>query len=441
MKSLNKVDRVQFFSKMNMNTTISERLDKRARINAKPLDNYSYGNPIPYRLDTFDSKDNFVDDDAPFIIASLRDKAPTHSAAINKKIKMTYGKGFNLDSIKEYQDIIDILSNLNERGENINEILRKVVDDFITFGGFALIVSYNHNGYISSINNINFINLRVCAVDEYQNPTLYLYDSLYSSQPIYGISRIRTTYPIFNPNVFSRLRSLENDRLPVLTEEEKFNCKQIIYFNSNCNKSSYNITSKYYPKPDYAAAIESIITESKVSSFNHNAITNGVTGLTILQYPSYSINPEFQNEAYDDVVNAISGADNAGRIIVHPKSKNDDEDIKLIQAEGIGPDRYIALLDSIKESIVTAHEIPSILLNIKQSTGWSNAAQEMSIAELLFQNNIIATYQETIERVFNSLLSNIHLGKVNLKIIPLLGDKDSISYIDIAIENKAYFLS
>lgn len=374
----------------------------------------------PYILPTFDfdidSYGNHNLLEAPAFLNDLCYHSPVHGSAINLKTSLTYGKGFDLDSITD-EAVKERLSNLSNSGQNVNEILKEVTRDYILYGGFALEIIYNEAGTIHSVNRLNFSCVRLSNVDDYGNATHYLYDN--TLDPSIRIHKtVRKVLPVFNPNFWEFLREkVAEDPLYIknsYTEEEASNSRQIIYYIEDKNQTEF---LRYYPLPSYISGVNAIENDKEMYIANKTLIKTGSAGQTFVTIKSASTDEEQNLQAVYSLTEKVVGSSATGNVIVTVASPNVEGDpLNIQQLNGVDPNYYNSLREQTEQAIATAHNIPSILLNIKQNSGLSNNADERQKALDDFMKTTIIPYQNSLCKVFNGLLSYLGISDLSLAI-------------------------
>lgn len=374
----------------------------------------------PYILPTFDydidGYGNRYITEAPSFLNDLYYHSPVHGSAINLKEALTYGKGFDLTMVTD-EAVKERINNLSTYGQNLNEILKEVTRDYVLYGGFALEILYNEEGNIHSVNRLNFSAVRLANVDDCGNATHYLYDSSLDSSIRLGKS-IRKVLPAFNPNFWESLRlKIAEDPLYIktkYTEEEIANSRQIVYYIENKGQTEF---LRYYPLPSYISGINAIENDKEMYIANKALIKTGSAGQTFVTVKTASSDDDQNRTLVYDLTEKIVGASKTGNVIVTLASPNVDGDpLNIQQLNGVDPNYYNSLREQTEQAIATAHNIPSILLNIKQNSGLSNNAEERKNALDDFLKTTIIPYQNSICKVFNSLLSYLGIDNLDLAI-------------------------
>lgn len=386
---------------------------------------------IPYSSDSmrYNAVNNY-----PQLLAKLSLESPTHGAAINMKAMLTKGKGFDKESLS--RNIKKVLNRMNDKNQSIDDILEQVSRDYVTFGGFALKVKWNYFGKIASVERIMFTDVRCGEPDDNFNVNYYVISNDWdNTMP----TRFKKTYalPVFNPSYFEdefgnpKPAKYENGQF-IPDEYQMNNFEQIIYF----YKESFSPASNgmyFYPVPDYAAGIDCIMQEVDINVANKSLINNGLGGKTIVNYPVNEPNEDKKRDLARKLVKAFTGADKNGGLMVNV-GENPERFPTFNNLPAMEADTYNNVHEIVIQTIVTTHNIPAILLNLRNGGAWSNTADEMEQAFQIFNKTKIAAYQQDIERVFNTVLGYIGYD-VELQIVPFsLNDPQDVTSDEVSKE-------
>lgn len=392
---------------------------------------YSVNNKryLPY---SSDSKRYNTTNTYPQMISKLLNESPTHAAAINLKSMLTKGMGFDKEVLPK--QITKKLNRINSKNQTIDDILEQVAADYVTFGGFALKVKWSQGGKIESIYRIHFTDVRCGEPDEQGDVNYYVINNNWDlTQP----TRLAKCYslPVFNASPFVTDEGVVKDvvfeqGVIKLTEEQTANGEQIIYFYKETNSPSSS-GMYYYPVPDYIAGIDCILQEADINTSNKSLINNGLGGKIIVNVPFNEINDDKRRAFHQNLVKNFTGAENNGGTMVNFSA--DVDSFPTFQVlPTLDADSYINIKASVLQSIVTSHNIPSILLNLKNGNSWSSSKDELEQALFIFNKTKIASYQNDITRVFNTILGFMGYD-IELKIIPFQLDYNVIEIAETTI--------
>lgn len=353
-----------------------------------------------------------VKNNYPQILANLAANAPTHGAALQKKHKLTFGQGIDFEGMSE--NLYNQMQNLNQDMETINDILDKVSNDLVTYGGYALKVSWTFDKQIYEIEHVPFKYVRLGRP---VNGKIHYY-TVCNDWEMKLNRELRWEYsiPKFNPNKINSESAKIIDgkmRADEITEE---NASQLIYF-----KSYSTASDGYYPLPDYVSGLDSAFTEVEVGVSMLKGIENGINGAYIVSTGDTIIDDDSKQEVIDTFNELATGAANTGGLIFMPTN------VQVDALEAIPADTYEAINPEIRQRIITAHGIPSILLEYSQGGGFNNRAEEYIVALEQFQLTVIKSYQNQIIRQFNSILSYMTSDDFTLSIIPFIQEETVVS--------------
>jgi len=205
---------------------------------------------------------------------------------------------------------------------------------------------------------------------------------------------------------------------PIFDETTKENAEQLIYV------TTYSPASDgFYPVPSYAGGLDAALTEVDTIITMKNGISNGINGAYIVSAAEGTVLDDTAKQKVTDELNAqATGAENSGTIVF--LSAN----VKVSKMDPIDHEIYTVIDDKVVNKIVTAHNIPAILLEVTNSGGFNNRAAEMDAAINQFQKTTILAYQQKITKVFKKILSFVTTKDFDLKIIPF-------SLLDVVTEN------
>lgn len=361
---------------------------------------------LPYTNDSLrDAKYNLY----PQQIARLAYDSPTNGAALQRKAFMIKGEGFDFTGVT--RPLMSMFNNINGNGEHINDILAKVSADLSMFGGFALKITWGNDGYIRYVEHIPFTFVRCGMPNENDVIDYYVVSNDWDSS--LPTARAKTySLPKFDPSYFDTMEQDGNGTY-VPNDYQIEQAEQIIYY-----KAYQPIATNgqlYYPVPDYANALDAIETEVSIGVSNKSLIDNGIGGKVIATFP-YKTTEKEKAQIDSKFKDNFTGSYNNGAVMTM-FAANADELPKFEKFEPITADTYVELEKSVKQSIITAHGVPAILLEYNYGGGFNNRAEEMQQAYDMFQQTRIKDYQLKIISVFNKVV--YYMGWDNtMSIIP-----------------------
>jgi len=362
------------------------------------------------------------DNSYPQVLAKMAANTSTHGSALNKKALFTYGQGFDYTEMSV--GLADSFKNVNEDNENLNDILSKVSKDYSTFGGFCMKVSWSHGKKIVAMEHVPFKTVRLSVPDSDGKIRSYVVANDWE-QKMHDNLRFEYVINKFDPTMISGEAPIKVDgeyRTDGVTEA---NSEQLIYFKDYCPASD-----GFYPLPDYVSALDSIFTEIEIGISMLMGIKNGLNGAYLISTDGTTLDDKSKQDIIDSLSSLATGAENTGGIVLLPN------EVTVHALDAIPADTFLAINPEIRQRIITAHGIPAILLEYSQSGGFNDRASEMEVAIRQFQQTAIKGYQNSIVRVFNSILGWYTDEDVVLAIMPFLPNEEA-SETTVEIKDEA----
>ena len=279
---------------------------------------------------------------------------------------------------------------VNTKGETIDDIFEKITLDYTLYSGYAINVVWNKEGsQIAEIYHLPFNNVRSGKLDENDEINEYYYSSDWSN---------------LRKNPFVPYRSFD------VTDNKKDNASQIYYF------FGYTPGNDVYPLPSYAAAINDITLDAKVSRLHVNNISNGLAPSLFISFKNGIPTPEARRDVYKEIEETFAGEENAGRFFLSFSDANTAPEVTPIDAAN--DDYYLTLDQRITSRILTAWRITSpLLLGIKDSAGFSSNAEEIKVSYAHFEGTVVEPKRKKITTSFGYILKLAGYN-INIKVIP-----------------------
>lgn len=254
---------------------------------------------------------------------------------------------------------------VNQKGETISDIVKKIAVDKMIFGGFALQIIRNMEGKVAEVYALDFMKVR----SDEKNEIFYYCDdwSKWGAK-----SLVYPKYKVGDVNPTS------------------------IYYNKG------GITRGVYPTPLYGAALVACELEKAINEFHLNNINNGFATNLIINFNNGQPNEEQKKEIEKNVQEKFSGYQNAGRILL---SFNDSEE-NATKVERLNDDnfddKYSALAERASNQIFTAFRATPALFGLPSKTTGFNT-QEYESAFKIFNRTVIRPIQNEIVDSFDKI--------------------------------------
>lgn len=254
---------------------------------------------------------------------------------------------------------------INNEGDTITDIIRKITTDYMIYGGYALQVLRNYNNEVSEVYWMDVKDLRL---DKEGN---YVYYS--KNWGKYGSKAVK--YERFDPN--------------------KIQSNSIFYYNGHLSRG-------LYPIPRYVGALAAIETSTEIGKFHLNNILNNLTSSAIINFNNGVPSKEEQKDIEKRVRDKFSGADNAGKFMV---SFNDSKE-SAVTVERLAEDEMDEKFQTLSKS--TMQEIFIAFRATPELFGMSTEGNGFSLAEFeeafkLYNKTVVKPIQNDIKRCFEKL--------------------------------------
>lgn len=354
-------------------------------------------------------------------INHLIKNSPTTASCIDVLSMLSYGRGINFDKIKENTKLYDFLT--NDSFINLNDVLRRIILDYIKFNGFSLLVGSDRKGKITSLQYLKFDNVRVTKIDDFNQPIEYAYS-----------------------NDWEQVRSLEVRKtitLEVYDENKTTENKLSIYVYRNINDYLGDI----YPTPYWEACFDRSNFEYMIG-YNENRIcANGINGKIVVTRNYTESNPiqigtvfnadtqqqepvmkEQIDMEMEALMEAFTNIDGKADVIITKALMNDINSstsvkpIDVMKTEGVDKDLIKNTKESAEKDICKVFGVPIDLVNPQSSTGLSSSSDYINELYNRLQNTKVNAIQQTILSKLQKLINNCNFSNKEELIIDLFVD-------------------
>lgn len=267
----------------------------------------------------------------------------------------------------------------NNDGETLEDVIKKIIIDYLVFGGFSLQIINNKMGEINEIYWLDFRNVRRSKEG----------DKIYYSEDWVKHANDYLTYDIFN--------------------SEKKQGTSVFYFKGHISRG-------VYPIPRYNGALSAIETSTEISKFHLNSILNNFSGNFIINFNNGQPTEDVQAEIEKKVKDKFSGADNAGKFLVaFNDSKDNGVTVERIQDDNFDKKYESLRTDTYKEIFVAFRAIPQLFGYSLEGTGFNK--QEFDEAFKLYNKTTVKPIQDDLTRTFDKIFNlDNSIGFVPFKI-------------------------
>lgn len=351
----------------------------------------------------------FGDDNLfPQHLSELSRAASTHRAILNTKTTFTIGEGFHTlnESLDEY------IKDVNADGESLDDVIRKVVDDYWTMG----------NAYLEVVVGSGYINL-------------YHHDAT-TARVAKDKKKI-----LFHPD-WSNARKTEDkikslDIYPSFRKYAKGVQRSVIHF------SDYESTYYYYGLPDYVAALDHIKIANQIGKYNLTRFKNGFMPSAIIELGADMSEDEAQM-FINDAREKLTGEGNNSKMLFI--AKNGDDSAANVQVISDTSDGSFMELQTItNDNIISAHRWNPALSGIQVAGSLGNNQQILTIYDIVMstvirepQQMVLRELKKVLKRHAGYDVSDLHI--VNKPPVTMLGAINPTDYVSIQEGRRIFHL-
>jgi len=287
----------------------------------------------------------------------------TNASINNSYIDLIYGRGLGFTNgargVRDWAKLQTILR---------PKELRKIISDFQIFGEFTMQVIKTKGGDLSTIEHI----AKESVVPSIQNED--------GEIEHYWFSRNWAKWQQNKPEEFSAFGT-SKDAIEIY-----------------CGKP-YKVGKVYFSDPDYIGAMTYMEMEEEIANGNISYIKNGLSAGYVINIPDgMSLTPEQKDKIERDIRRKLTGSSNSGTFILN-FSGRDQEPITVTVfpvADNIHK-QWQWLSEEATQKILTSHRATSpALVGIISSSGFSNTADEMDMAEQQLLKRVIKPKQDFV---------------------------------------------
>lgn len=302
----------------------------------------------------------------PNFLLNLYENSPMHNGIINDKLCYILGDGIVEKATgNKYNPMVN-------SNDNLEELINKIVMDYIIFNAFSIEVMYNALG-----DAVEFVHVPVSEART--NRSLEMFQIC---DDWFGNSR--------NVLNYDRWKKGKND-----------SGKSTLFYYKKYNPS----IQKTYPKPEYHAAIKSLETDLAIRDFHLNNITNGFSVSSLITFYGASLPPEQKSDFQKKIESAYSGTQGAKFIIDFQKQDGKAAEINNISSNDWDK-AYEIVRKCVNEDILAAHTMPAILYGQSQEGKMGGSGVEYETAYEKFKILYVKGKRNEIESGLNKLFAS-----------------------------------
>ena len=335
------------------------------------------------------------ENDFPLYLIDLYNKSAKHNAIINGKTNYVLGAGWKIEN-KDNLDVTktEILLKSANPYESLNEVSRKLINDFEIYNGIALEVIWNKSGKgLPTFMHKDFGNVR-SNID----CTQFFYTKKWFKTSADGTRRKNkdaeeeedyTEYEPYNPN--------------------KRKGKQLLYI------KGYRPNLDVYPLPNYIGALKYIDVDTEIANYHYHNLKNGFAATFMIKFFNGIPSLEEQKKIEKQIKEKVTGTNKSGSFMINFSDGKDSScEIEVIPLSE-SDDQFKLLNETVQQEIFSGHQVSSPMLFGIKTEGQLGGRSEIIEANELFQNTYVRPRQMFIEEIFNSILKDLNLvGEIKL---------------------------
>lgn len=343
--------------------------------------------------------------DFPQRISEAIYDSPVATSALNKLKRYIGGDGI--------ADVEIAKLVVNEKGETLDDILSKIVEDFTVLRGFTLDIKYNQVFKIISISHIPYENARLTIPESDGEITKI------ALNPFFGIAdykKKQTSFRwCFDPSKAISEYAVEKDDYQ----------GQVYWFGQT------KISNRFYPVPDYYSAMNDIVADGKTGTYRERLVDNNFYQSTLIQMigdpdekVQLSDDPDdyrTKGELLDADLRQMTGGEMAGSAMVF-WSKTAESAAKITPFPNNYTDKISeAFIKQVQQNICMGVGVHPVIIGIDQGDTLGNSNLLLNAIKMLQQN--VNEPQREIERCLQDIMKHwnqpIDVSKITIRPLSL----------------------
>lgn len=294
--------------------------------------------------------------DFPNYLFDLYLRSTVLQSVIEGIIDYTVGAGVNSP----------IISNeVNTDGETIEDLIKQLLVDYLTIGGFAINVLRDSNDRISELYWVDMRNVRLSEDGM----------TAYYSENINGWGVKPDEIPIFDPN-----------------KKQK---NSLFYYKGHISRG-------LYPIPRWSGAIMAVETSTEISKYHLSAILNNFSPSALISFNNGVPSKEEQANIEKKINNKFVGSENVNRLILSFADGGENATtIQKLESDN-ADQKFSTLKDSIFEEIFIAFRATPELFGMRKEGNGFNKTEYLESFDL-FNKTMIQPLQKDIARCFDKI--------------------------------------
>lgn len=295
--------------------------------------------------------------------------------------KFIFGQG--VDDVQFFK------TRVNKKNETVDAILKKMVNTFATYGGFAVHFNYNALGEKTEMQVVPFGYVRMESAPNEINFT--------------------GRFKVYSDWDGQKRRNIDSKKIQIINE---YNLEKVLIESEEEGGISQYNGQLYYHWQDYGsypiaiidAELESAAVDSEIKEFNYSNVLTGFLGAHIAEYPFEFENNEAREDEIDNL-NRLQGAREANKILMVENKNAKDAPFRLHEVKASYVDNMFLNTEKVvRERIRKMYEVPPAFLDVVPG---SLGAEDIRNA-YDFYNAVTQDYRMMFESVLIELFRGWH---------------------------------
>jgi len=375
---------------------------------------------VPYR--TADGNEEYPD-----YLLTLFNNSALHGRILRSVINQVFGNGFIWDPKEEgATEFAEWAKQPCKNSEDdLNEILKKYVTDYCTFGAGALKVDWDQDfSRVNSLEHSEDAKIRVSPINEYGNITGYWWSWDWTNN--------KSTKIFIPPFSTKDAKLKKQDMAKALEELNVDRINELFKFTTQLQYTKiYEPNSPYYPHPYYQSGMDAIETDIMAGQYEQATFDNGLGINFHINIPGNYTNEQKAVEA-KGILKQHSGASKSGIPLI-TFSKNGDEAITVSKLENSGEDKlFTSINENLQQKILEAHGITSPLLCGISTPGSLGGKEELDVSAELYYKQVIQPLQNEISKAFNKIFEINNWPNVSIERALIFEEEEDVAIEDVS---------
>ena len=325
-----------------------------------------------------------VDNLYPYKLLEAYYNSPTHQSLVKNKVNGIMGEGIKVENEENYKEYLKF------GNKDLNTIAENIAFDLVLFGGFSMKVVRSLDTRFVHVDNLDYSGLRFSSnIDDDGNVKEIIFSRDWKNTALK--ENRKRVYDLYDINAVQDVSAF------VYMKELK--------------------GGERYPNPSYIAAMESILSEHEVQLFHLRNLQNNYSPTMIIKLKAQM--PDEDYRIFKSQLEAkYKSADSAGGVLLlageNPETTPDIEFVTPVMQDTI----YIAQMEQIKQSILTAHQVTNPSIGGLPSQGAFSSGEEIRISYDLFDRTVISPLRNTVVNALNTIFNNSDWNIGNIELVP-----------------------